>query len=476
MSSRKASNTETKTNYTTINLLPTAPIVGTITQPTCALATGSVELSGLPATGGWTLTRTPGNVTTSGTGTITTLSGLAEGSYTYTIRNSEGCTSIASSPVIINAQPLTPNVPNQTASILSGATFTVTPTGSTIPIGTTYTWGTPTYIGGVTGGSAQAIPQANISETLTIPSGVGTAIYTVTPTSGACVGAIFNVTVTVISTCVQVTIGTQPSNSLMCATSGNASFTVVVSGTAPFTYQWQYYNGSTWTPVVNGTPSGSSYTNPTLSTFSVTGITTAGSYQYRCYITNCNGGNSATSSEATLTVNALPTATISDPITICKDAPNPSVTFTGVGGTPPYTFSYSVNDSAPISVTTSGENSSVDVDVPIETADIFDFRLWYVTDDNGCTSPFLNLGTVVRVASATVSTEDATIITSGSAKLNGTINANNFSADITFEYGLTPAYGSTIAASPATVTGTDNIAVSCHYFWAVVQYDLSLQS
>ena len=58
---------------------PAAPSVGTITQPTCSVATGSVVLNGLPATGTWTLTRTPGGITTTGTGTSTTISGLAPG-------------------------------------------------------------------------------------------------------------------------------------------------------------------------------------------------------------------------------------------------------------------------------------------------------------------------------------------------------------------------------------------------------------
>lgn len=38
---------------------PASPTVGTITQPTCSVATGSVVLEGLPATGTWTLTRNP---------------------------------------------------------------------------------------------------------------------------------------------------------------------------------------------------------------------------------------------------------------------------------------------------------------------------------------------------------------------------------------------------------------------------------
>ncbi|MBS7787964.1 gliding motility-associated C-terminal domain-containing protein, partial [Flavobacterium sp. CYK-55] len=85
---------------------PSAPVAGTVTQPTCAVATGSVELTGLP-TGTWTIN--PGNI--SGTGTSTTVSGLAAGSYNFTVTNSEGCTSSASAEVVINAQPQTPSEP-----------------------------------------------------------------------------------------------------------------------------------------------------------------------------------------------------------------------------------------------------------------------------------------------------------------------------------------------------------------------------
>ncbi|WP_281336892.1 PA14 domain-containing protein [Flavobacterium eburneipallidum] len=63
---------------------PTAPIVGTITQPNCSIATGSVVLNGLP-TGSWILTRTPGSVTTLGTGTSTTISALTPNTYTYSV-------------------------------------------------------------------------------------------------------------------------------------------------------------------------------------------------------------------------------------------------------------------------------------------------------------------------------------------------------------------------------------------------------
>lgn len=90
---------------------PAVMVIDTIVQPSCALATGSVELSGLPSTGTWTITVTPGNATYTGTGTTKTISELAVGTYTFKVKNAEGCTSVASSEVVINSQPVTPAAP-----------------------------------------------------------------------------------------------------------------------------------------------------------------------------------------------------------------------------------------------------------------------------------------------------------------------------------------------------------------------------
>ena len=85
---------------------PEAPTIGTITQPTCSVATGSVFLSGLP-TGNWTIN--PGN--TIGSNDTTTISGLSKGAYFFTVTNEAGCTSIISSGVVILSQPETPSAP-----------------------------------------------------------------------------------------------------------------------------------------------------------------------------------------------------------------------------------------------------------------------------------------------------------------------------------------------------------------------------
>lgn len=101
-----ASTTPRKAVVATINPLPSAPTVSTITQPTCTLATGSVILSGLPA-GNWTIN--PGGI--AGTGTTSTISGLAAGTYNFTVSNGT-CTSSATA-VVIN--PAVTNTWNGTA-------------------------------------------------------------------------------------------------------------------------------------------------------------------------------------------------------------------------------------------------------------------------------------------------------------------------------------------------------------------------
>jgi hypothetical protein len=101
---------------------PLAPIVGTITQPTCSVVTGSVVLTGLPSTGIWTLTRSPGGAASSGAGSSTGISGLTTGVYTYSVTNASGCTSSASGNVVINGQPVKPSVTTSTVRSVSSST------------------------------------------------------------------------------------------------------------------------------------------------------------------------------------------------------------------------------------------------------------------------------------------------------------------------------------------------------------------
>ncbi|MDZ7634077.1 MAG: hypothetical protein U5L72_06410 [Bacteroidales bacterium] len=115
-------------------------------------------------------------------------------------------------------------------------------------------------------------------------------------------------TVTVTEACAPVSVTTNPSGSSICAGAAT-SMSVVLAGSPPYTYQWQYYNGATWVSVSNGAPAGSVYTGATTNSLSISGIANAGTYQYQCFVTNCSGNSNSQSTAATVTVNAIPTIT-----------------------------------------------------------------------------------------------------------------------------------------------------------------------
>jgi hypothetical protein len=151
-------------------------VIGTITHPTCLVTTGSVSISGLPSSGTWTLTRSPGGNTTSGSGTTTSVSGLAAGTYTFTVTNAEGCTSPASANAVINVQPSTPSAPvagtiNEPTCLI--ATGSVSLTG----LPASGTWTLTRSPGGITTtGTGANYPVSGLSP--------GTYSYTLTNASG----------------------------------------------------------------------------------------------------------------------------------------------------------------------------------------------------------------------------------------------------------------------------------------------------
>ncbi|MFH0866804.1 MAG: FG-GAP-like repeat-containing protein, partial [Bacteroidota bacterium] len=78
---------------------------------------------------------------------------------------------------------------------------------------------------------------------------------------------------------------------------------------------------------------------------------------------------------------------------------------------------------------------------------------------NGCSSDTSNIINFI-LGAATVTTQAATNVTPSSATLNGIVNANNYSASVTFDYGTTTSYGYNVNAIPGTVNGSTNTNVS----------------
>jgi len=95
------------------------------------------------------------------------------------------------------------------------------------------------------------------------------------------------------------TITTQPTtpNSV---TAGHGIATISVVATSAASYQWQVYDGSTW----SNTPNGAMYSGVTSSTLTITNATLLmNGYQYRVVVNGCTGP-SVTSNAVTLSVTA----------------------------------------------------------------------------------------------------------------------------------------------------------------------------
>lgn len=83
-----------------------------------------------------------------------------------------------------------------------------------------------------------------------------------------------------------------------------------------------------------------------------------------------------------------------------------------------------------------------------------------ISESNGVIS-FVFMGGTTNPTAPTATTNAATSVAQNSAVLNATVNNNNAtSTTVTFEYGTTTSYGSTINASPNSLTGNTNTSVS----------------
>jgi gliding motility-associated-like protein len=311
---------------------PATPVVGTVTPPTCQVATGSVPLSGLPSSGTWTLTRSPGGVINTGTGTSTTISGIPTGTYTFVVTNSVGCSSTASANVIIPAQLLVPAVPVQSVDCALGfgkAVVTVTsPTGT----GLTYSLDARTYQSGTSFSNV-----VNGSHSISVRNSSGCTAT----------GAVFQVDCGCVN---------QPTVTLSSST-GNAC------GITPVTISGNTFGGSATS--VSITENGAGTVNPTSSStkpFAFTYTPAAGDAGKIVIITvttNNPLGLPCAAAIATysLSVGAIPPAPVPGIITqpTCS-VPTGSVVLNGLPSTGTWTLTRS-----PGGITTTGTGSTATI-------------------------------------------------------------------------------------------------------------------
>ena len=119
---------------------------------------------------------------------------------------------------------------------------------------------------------------------------------------------------------------------------------------------------------------------------------TAGTYTVK-YTTEASAGCASVEATTPVTISPLPSAAISGEATVCVGAAAQDITFTGSNGTPPYTFTYQVNDGDYMTVSTTSESSQVTVS-QAAVPGIYTYSLVSVSHANSCSQSATGSATI----------------------------------------------------------------------------------
>lgn len=298
------------------------------------------------------------------------------GTYTVTLNvtSAAGCQTVnnfATRTVVVKPLP-TATITGNATVCLNAAAPDITFTGSngTAPYTFTYT---------INGGPAQVVTTtAGNSVTVPVPTNVaGTFTYSlVNVKEGSQTGCIQSQTGSVAVTVNALPVATIAGNTTVCLNSASPNITFTGStGTAPYTFTYNINGGPNQ---VVTTTAGNSVTVPVSTA-------TAGTFTYNLLSVQEGSANlcsQAQTGSVVVTVNALPTATISGDAEVCLNTASPNITFTGNTGTAPYTFTYTINGGPNQTITTTTGNS-VTLPVPTTTAGTFTYSLVSVLEGSG---------------------------------------------------------------------------------------------
>src|ERR1039458_9912386 len=284
--------------------IPTQPVSQVGTQGLSASFSVAI-LGGLPLSYQWQLSGTSLAGATNAALALTNIQTTDAGSYTVAVTNAWGAVTSAVATLTVLVPPGI-TTPPQSQAVVAGQspTFSVSASG-TAPF--SYQWlfnGTASP-----GATSSALTLSNVQS-----NKAGNYLVVVTNAAGSVTSGVATLTVYV-----PAGIATQPSS--QTTTQGlNAAFSVVPSGTAPFSYQW----------CLNGAP----LSGATSSALALTNVQTTDAGSYTVVVTNSWG--SVTSAVATLTVLV--------PVGIATQPQSQAVV---VGQSP--TFSVSASGTAPFS-------------------------------------------------------------------------------------------------------------------------------
>ncbi len=235
------------------------------------------------------------------------------------------------------------------------------------------------------------------------------------------------------------------------------------NGTAPYTFTYNVNGGTSQT--ITSILDSVSVPVPTDS---------VGSFIY--YLESVDESSSLFCSQVqldtvTVIVNPLPEANITGNTIVCRSSASPLVTFTGLSGTAPYTFTYHINNQSSETVTSSG--NSVAVSAPTDSAGTFIYYLESVVDSSSSICSQVQLDTVTIIVNPL---PEATVI--GDMIVCKDFNSpivtfigSNGTAPYVFTYHLNNGPSQTITSLVDSVSisvPTDNVGTFIYYLESVV--------
>jgi PKD repeat protein len=406
------SDTETLTNYITVNTPPVTPGAISGTATVCSGSTGNVySITAVPGATSYAWTIPAGATITAGQGTTATTitMGASSGNISVTASNVCGTSTASTLAVTVNSAPATPGSISGTSTVCSGSSGNVYSI-TAVPGATSYTWIVPA-------GAVISSGQGTTAATVTFGSTSGNVLVSATNSCGTSANAILGVTVTptpVISLGAtsnpsacgvndgSVTINGSGSGVLSwtgaaSGSTGSISLPFVVNSLGAGAYSFSFSNGCSSNSIIASLVDPSAPSAPTVSVVNECGssvltavgsnltwstgqtnasitVTASGTYSVTQTIAGC------TSAAANITANPLVIPVISQGLLT-----NPSICATSDG-------SIQVNGTTFGTLTWTGPVSGgSSVSLPF-TIGSLSAGVYTITFNNGCASNVLSVG------------------------------------------------------------------------------------